>query len=81
MRERRAVSSFFLDRLTLIRRLPGGSDCEFCVAVVSLICSILWSLVLRREGLVPDTKGSPLFRPSSYAFLIEALTAASVLLS
>lgn len=29
MRDRRAVSSFFFDRLTLIRRLPDGCDCEF----------------------------------------------------
>ena len=44
IRERRAVSSFFLERLTFIRRLPGGCEDEFVFIVGSF--SMLASLVL-----------------------------------
>ena len=55
MRERLAVSSFFLERLTLISRLPGGYyDCEL-PATAGGSFSIDCSLVRRwlDEPLVP----------------------------
>ena len=68
MRERRAVSSFFFDRLTLIRRLPpaGWVGEELVLTLVSFSSDC--SLVLRCEDEAP---GAELYKPWSAALLVS----------
>ena len=67
MRERRAVSSFFLERLTFIKRLPGG--CEDELVPIPGSFSMLASLVLSFEEEPPLT--ALVFEPAVFAFISD----------
>ena len=87
MRERRAVSSFFFDRFTLIKRLPPdgwiGDEPVLTRVSFSRECSLVFLCDVEPP---PGAELNMLWSEGAvicnyWAFLMEALTAASVLLS